>query len=132
MASYNLKNKKTKLSDIAFIINGYSPKVGTKEQRRTLILSGRNIKDNQIITTSKDKYLDKVQKSNHLASIIQPGDILVTAIFENIKIYEYKDHDPQAIASKNIKIIRSEDDYLSKYLKVRYCSINSKRIARTV
>ena len=118
LASYNLKNKKTKLSDIAFIINGYSPKkLEQKNKGELLILSGRNIKDNQIITTSKDKYLDKVQKSNHLASIIQPGDILVTAIFENIKIYEYKDHDPQAIASKNIKIIRSEDDYLSKYLK---------------
>ena len=115
-SDYKITSEKKKISEVAYVINGYAPKKEElKDKGDFLILSGKNIKENSIIKTKKDKYIIGLQNSNKIECILQPGDIIITTIFENIKIYEYKESDIPAIASNNVKIIRSDDDYLGQY-----------------
>jgi len=110
-------SKKTTLGEYATIINGYNPK---KEERKNkgkfLIVGGRNIVNNQLIKIEKDSYLSELNSSSQEKYVLRTGDIIITSLFKERKIYQYKDSDPKAIANNSLKIIRSEDnEYLNEY-----------------
>ena len=116
-----IQSKKTKLRDIATVVNGYQAQKNEKKSSgEYLLVSGKNIQNNSLITSEKDVYLDAVRNRNSMKCILQQGDILISTIFNNRKIYQFKDLDPNCIASNNIKIIRSaKSDYLANYLQTK-------------
>jgi hypothetical protein len=118
LSSFNIKKDKISLSEISCVINGYIPnKSEIKAEGEFLLLGIKNIKNSSIIKNKNDRFIDKVQNSKNLKSILQPGDILIAFNFDKFSIYNYTDNDPKAIASRNVKVIRSNDDYLGQYLK---------------
>ncbi|MBK8448729.1 MAG: hypothetical protein IPL42_01360 [Saprospiraceae bacterium] len=60
--------------------------------------------------------------------ILQPGDIVISTIFNDLKMYVYQAGDVSAIASNNLAIIRSsKQDYILSYLQTD----EGKRIFKT-
>jgi len=114
-----LQIEKIKLGDFSTIINGYSAKKDDKKiDGEFLFLGGRNIQDDLLVKTKHDSYLSGVRNDSSMKCIIKPGDIIISTLFKNRKIYQFKETDPKSIASNNIKIIRSDDnEYLMKYLQ---------------
>lgn len=136
-----LKGKEVKkLKDIAEIIKGYSFRsVELKVKGQYLILSGRNIKNGKIILTNRDKYCNLIKNQRFRNRVLQEGDIYISLIFRDPKIYIYKKNDIPAIINQNGAIIRSRNNkYIAEYLKtlegkeVFEKQIDRKRVGRVI
>lgn len=116
-----LENFKTvKLSDLAEVIKGKS--INSKlltDYGDFLYLKPINIQNEKLIIDKHSKYFKRnVLKESDYNCIIQPGDIIISTVFSDFKMYTYEKNDPPAFASNNIAIIRSsEQDYINSYLK---------------
>jgi len=88
-----------------------------KKDGKYLIYSNRNIKDNKFVSTDRDNYADEIGDRRFADCILQEGDIVVSLIFDQRKLYIYRKHDPLSVISQNFAIIRShENEYLKTYL----------------
>lgn len=117
----DLKSFQTKeLKDLAEIIKG---KVITSnelnEKGDFLYLKPTHIQKDKLVVESALKFVLKEDISpNDFKYIIQPGDIIVSTIFNDLKIYIYQAGDIPAIASSNLVIIRSSNqDYILSFLQ---------------
>jgi SAM-dependent methyltransferase len=131
LLTFDIKN----LEDLAKIYRGtnYNPEV-TKDNGQYLVLSGRNIKDGVVLHTAKDKFVDGIDINNK-NNILQPGDIVISLIFNDRKLYLYKQSDPIAVISSNCVIIRSfENEYIKTYLNTeegkRVLTLQMERIKK--
>jgi hypothetical protein len=82
------------ISELAIVCLGYSPR--PKERRQDgkyLLIGGRNIKDGRLVTTDKDSYIDDISKNSFRRAIAQPGDIILSTLFDRRKLYIYKSTD---------------------------------------
>jgi len=108
------------LSELAEIYAGYSPK---PEERRNsgeyLLLGGRNISGGHFNLTEKDSYVNVVEKNSFKNAIVQPGDIIVSTLFDRRKLYIYKQTDTKAVVNNSCAIIRAPqaNDYIISYLR---------------
>jgi hypothetical protein len=92
-----------------------------KDEGEFLYLTGRNIKNGELILKDGDKFIDFSieDKKKFEKSILKPGDIIITTLWDNKKIYQYKKIDPPSVSSGNQIILRTNvNDYLSKYFKI--------------
>jgi type I restriction enzyme M protein len=92
-----------------------------KDEGEFLYLTGRNIKNGELILKDRDKFIDFSidDKKKFEKSILKPGDIIITTLWDNKKIYQYKKTDYPSISSGNQIILRTNvNDYLSKYFKI--------------
>lgn len=115
-----LKGKDVKLiEEMADVFIGYSPKpLERLERGEYLIVGGRNIKDSFFIKTKKDKYINYIDTPSFERAILQPGDIIVSLLFKERKLYIYKESDPKAVLSSSCAIIHSpHNEYILTYLK---------------
>lgn len=80
-----------------------------------------HIQDGKFKTDKSSKYINKKDlKESDFKYILQPGDILISNVFNDLKMYVYNSNDPQAFASNNLAIIRSsERDYIFSYLQTK-------------
>ncbi|MBK7245619.1 MAG: N-6 DNA methylase [Saprospiraceae bacterium] len=108
------------LQDLAEIIKGKMIPADTlKEKGDYLYLKPVHIQKDGLKLDSALKYA-----SNYFLSekdfkyILQPGDIVISTIFNDLKMYVYQSSDVSAIASDNMAIIRSsKQDYILSYLQ---------------
>jgi len=110
------------LSELAQIIHGaYIPSEDVFVKGDFLYLLPRHIKDNLIDSSSANKYvLKSTVPDRFVKCIAQPGDIIISIIFNDLKLYVFKHDDPPCIVSNNMAIIRSiNDDYIISYLKTK-------------
>ncbi|MBC8213041.1 MAG: N-6 DNA methylase [Candidatus Marinimicrobia bacterium] len=118
----NLQYTKKKLKYYEGIFRGYSiPSQELKDEGEILYLTGKNIKNGELVLKDGDKYLDFSDKyfNKYEKSMLKPGDIIITTLWDNKKIYQFKETDPPSFSSGNQIILRTkENDYLSKYLKI--------------
>jgi hypothetical protein len=108
------------ISELAIVLPGYSPRPEErKRDGKYLLIGGRNIKDGRLVTTNKDSYIDDQSKNSFRRAIVQPGDIIVSTLFDKRKLYIYQDTDPRAVVNNSCAIIRSPDnnDYIVSYLR---------------
>lgn len=126
-----LRNNDIKeLHELAIVYRGYSPNqsddisvIGDQnpediDQNKFLLLGGRNIYNGSIQLTKKDRYIELNKKDTFQRSILKPGDIIISLLFANRKIYFYSLQDPSAVVNSSCAIIRSPDNkYLYTYLK---------------
>lgn len=108
------------ISELGSVYPGYSPRRDERQRSgRYLLIGGRNIKDGRLATTDKDTYVDEVGKESFRRAIAQPGDIIVSTLFETRKVYIYKDSDPRGVVNNSCAIIRTSDnnDYIVSYLR---------------
>lgn len=108
------------LSELADIYPGYSPKSNERlHSGEYLSIGGRNINNGQLILTNKDAYINKTSKSSFLNAIAQPGDIIVSTLFDRRKLYIYQKSDPKAIINSSCAIVRAPqaNDYIISYLR---------------
>lgn len=117
------KNSKVELitlGKLALIYSGYSPPPDERQEKgKYLLLGGRNIKDGKLVKTKKDSYIDKVSKNSFLRAIAQPGDIIVSTLFDRRKLYIYKEEDSPSVVNNSCAIVRAPDknDYIISYLR---------------
>ena len=105
-----------KLSDI---INGaYIPSNEIVDEGDFLYLTPRHIQNNSIDATRAKKYVSKKSvPERFIKCIAQPGDIVISTIFNELKLYVIKHDDPPVIVSNSMTIIRSiNDDYIVSFL----------------
>ena len=110
----------TPISELALVYPGYSPRPEERKQSgKYLLVGGRNIKDGRLITTEKDSYINDLPKKSFRRAIAQPGDIIVSTLFDRRKLYIYRDTDPLAVVNNSCAIIRAPDknDYIVSYLR---------------
>jgi hypothetical protein len=126
-----LNNFQTKeLQELAEIIKGKMvPADNLKPKGDYLYIKPLHIKDNRLNLESSLKYVsnDDLTERDYKC-ILQPGDIVISTIFNELKLYVYQEGDVAAIASNNLAIIRSaKQDYILSYLQTD----EGKRIFKT-
>lgn len=117
-----LKGQEVKeIQEIAEIYGGYLFKTEErKESGKYLILSGKNIQHGKLITTDKDKYSSYIENSRFNNAILQDGDIFISLIFNDPKLYFYRKSDTPAVINQNCAIIRSRfNKYITTYLQTK-------------
>ena len=108
------------LKELATIIPGYS---ALPAERRTagryLLIGGRNLKDERLITTDKDSYADDIAKNSFYRAVARAGDIIVSTLFNARKLHIYRREDPRAVVNNSCAIIRApeQNDYIASYLR---------------
>jgi len=112
--------KTVPLKELAQVFNGKY--IGLKDLSDTgqfIYLKPTHIQDGKLSTNKSFRYVNKKKlKESDLKYIAQPGDLLISTIFENQKIFVYKEDDFPAFVSSNLAIIRSsKQDYISTYLQ---------------
>ncbi len=118
------------LQELADIIKGkVIPADTLKELGDYLYLKPVHIQKEGLKTESALKYVSKADLSEKdYRYILQPGDIVISTIFNDLKMYVYQTGDVSAIASNNLAIIRSsKQDYILSYLQTD----EGKRIFKT-
>lgn len=118
------------LQELADIIKGKMIPADTlKELGDYLYLKPVHIQKEGLKTESALKYVSKVDLTEKdYRYILQPGDIVISTIFNDLKMYVYQTGDIPAIASNNLAIIRSsKQDYILSYLQTD----EGKRIFKT-
>lgn len=117
-----LKGKDVKyLEKIAEVIPGYSPKQNERLGRgEYLIFGGRNIKDSALRLTKQDSYINQIDKPSFRRAVLKPGDITISLLFRERKLYVYKEDDPKAVLSSSCALIRSpHSEYILTYLETK-------------
>lgn len=126
-----LDNFQTKeLQELAEIIKGkIIPTDTLKTKGDYLYLKPIHIKDGRLNLVSGLKYVSNDDLSERdYKYILQPGDIVISTIFNDLKMYVYQAGDEAAFASNNMAIIRSaKHDYILSYLQTE----DGKRIFKT-
>lgn len=118
------------LQELADIIKGKMIPADTlKELGDFLYLKPVHIQKEGMKTESALKYVSKADLTKKdYRYILQPGDIVISTIFNDLKMYVYLTGDVPAIASNNLAIIRSsKQDYILSYLQTD----EGKRIFKT-
>lgn len=118
------------LSELAEILNGRNiASEKLLDEGQLLYLKPIHIQGEKLVATKGLKYVNKEQLSERdYNCILLPGDIVVSTIFNDLKMYVYKAGDTPAFASNNLAIIRSSNqDYILSYLQTE----EGKRIFRT-
>lgn len=108
------------LKEISEIIKGIYLKPSEHPSKNNYVyLTPVHIKDHTLNIENATKFIDRDSISdNQNKYIIKEGDIIISTIFNDLKMYVYKENDPPAIASNNLAIIRSNnDDYIISYLQ---------------
>lgn len=108
------------LQELADIIKGKMIPADTlKKLGDYLYLKPVHIQKEGLNTESALKYVSKADLTEKdYRYILQPGDIVISTIFNDLKMYVYQIGDVPAIASNNLAIIRSsKQDYILSYLQ---------------
>ncbi len=108
------------LQDLAEIIKGkMMPAETLKEQGDYLYLKPVHIQKEGLNVGSAMKYVSKdALTEKDFKCILQSGDIIISTVFNDLKMYIYQEGNTPAIASNNIAIIRSsKQDYIFSYLQ---------------
>ena len=109
-----------KISELATVIPGFSPKPDErKRDGRYILVGGRNIKGGKLVKTDVDSYVDELNRESFRRAIAVPGDIIVSTLFDRRKLYVYSQEDPPAVINNSCAIIRSgqSGDYIVSYLR---------------
>lgn len=108
------------IGELAEVIAGFSPR--PEERRKTgkyLLLGGRNIRNDDLVTTSADSYVNDIAKGSFQRAIARPGDLIVSTLFDRRKLLVYAADGPLAVVNSSCAIIRSAQtgDYIVSYLR---------------
>ncbi len=84
-----------------------------------MLLGGRNLKDGRLLKTDKDSYAEAIPRPSFQRAIAQPGDVVVSTLFDRRKLYLYREGDPPAVVNNSCAIIRAgkQSDYILSYLR---------------
>jgi SAM-dependent methyltransferase len=118
------------LQELADIIKGKMIPTDTlKEHGDFLYLKPVHIQKEGLKTETSLKYIsnDGLSEKDY-RYILQPGDIVISTVFNDLKMYVYQHGDIPAVISNNLAIIRSsKQDYIMSYLQ----TVEGKRIFHT-
>lgn len=108
------------LSELAVVLRGYSPR--SEERKRVgkyLLVGGRNLRDGRLVRTEQDSHIDDLPKGSFQRAIVQPGDIVISTLFDRRKLYIYRETDPPSVINNSCAIIRAPEtnDYIISYLR---------------
>lgn len=109
-----------KISELATVIPGFSPKPGERKNRgKYLLISGRNIQASGLILTKKDSFADEIDRESFRRARAIEGDIIVSTLFDTRKLHIYDLRDRPGVVTSSCAIIRSPDrtDYILSYLR---------------
>ncbi len=117
------------LEDLAEIIRGaYIKQDRKKSQGNYLLIRPIDIKDNTVLVSEKSRYINVLDSKAEERALAQPGDILISTVFNQGKIYRVKQNDPPIVVSNNMVILRGTDN---DYLKVYFDTEKGREIFKT-
>ncbi|MCU1335919.1 MAG: hypothetical protein JWO19_1500 [Bryobacterales bacterium] len=108
------------IGELATVILGFSPKpIERTKSGRYLLLGGRNLQRGQLVATDADSYVNTIDRASFQRAIAQPGDIIVSTLFDRRKLYLFQPDDPRAVVNSSCAIIRAgkQSDYIVSYLR---------------
>ncbi|GAB5538321.1 MAG: hypothetical protein Salg2KO_04240 [Salibacteraceae bacterium] len=110
------------ISELATLINGVAiNRNQLNESEGILYLKPLHIGDSGIDLSKKSQYVRIEQLDERQSrAILAPGDIVMSRVLNDLRMFIYKESDPPAIASQLLVIIRGRDnDYIKSYLNSR-------------
>lgn len=107
-----------KLKELNGIFRGRQPDNQTNSSGKFLYLTGKNIKNGELILNAdSDKFVNVDEKNNKY--ILKSGDIIVSSLWKNRKVYSHKKKTPPCFVGNNWIVLRTQkNSYLSNYFKV--------------
>ena len=116
----NMKAQTKKISELASVIPGFSPKPDERKSKgKYLLIGGRNISGGKLTATEKDSFVDEIARDSFERAKVIPGDIIVSTLFDRRKVYIYQPNDLPGVVNNSCAIIRSgeQSDYIVSFLK---------------
>ena len=112
------RRKFAALKELANVHSGYSASPSERRKQGPYrLLTGRNLSGLELRCLDHDEFVAESDKPSFRRCILQEGDILVSTLFEERKLYSYKHTDPPAVAANSLAVIRPlKDTFLSDYL----------------
>lgn len=112
------RRKFAALKELANVHSGYSANPGERRKQGPYrLLTGRNLSGLELRRLDHDEFVAESDKPSFRRCILQEGDILVSTLFEERKLYIYKHTDPPAVAANSLAVIRPlKDTFLRDYL----------------
>ncbi|WP_405576852.1 N-6 DNA methylase [Winogradskyella sp. Asnod2-B02-A] len=108
-----------KLSELTNILRGaYIPRDEKRETGKFLLLKPSEIKDGKLQINERSSFVDEIKNPNHQRYIAILGDIVISTMFNQAKIYCITENDPPIIVTNKLVILRgSENEYLKVYFE---------------
>lgn len=110
------------LHELAEVFKGRTiPKFSLKDQGDFLYLRPTNIQKSSLIPELSSKFVLKSDLNESMYKyILQPGDIVLSMVFNEVKTYLYKVGDYPSFVSSSLAIIRSsKHDYIFSFLQTK-------------
>jgi hypothetical protein len=109
-----------RIEELATVVAGFSPRrIERRKAGQYLLIGGRNIRDGALVTTDADSYVDFFDRQSFRRAIAEPGDIIVSTLFDRRKVYIFQESDPPSVVNSSCAIIRSatQGNYIISYLR---------------
>jgi hypothetical protein len=112
------RTKLAPLSMLAQVYPGYSPRPTERcRQGPYRVLTGRNLSGLVLRYFDQDDFVSESDRPSFKRSVLREGDIIVSTLFTERKLYIFKRSDPLAVAGDSLALIRPRDDsFLRDYL----------------
>jgi len=92
----------------------------TRERRKQgqyRLLTGRNLSGLELKYSDGDDFVVDSGRPSFQRSVLREGDIIVSTLFEERKLYVFKHSDPPAVAGNSLAVVRPvRDSFLCDYL----------------
>jgi hypothetical protein len=112
------RRKFAPLKTLAFVYAGYTPR--PSERRREgqyRVLTGRNLSGLTLRYFDHDDFVSQCGRPSFQRAILRDGDIIVSTLFVERKLYILKSSDLSAVAGDSLAMVRPrEDTFLRDYL----------------
>ncbi|MGD0460795.1 MAG: RNA-binding domain-containing protein [Terriglobia bacterium] len=110
------RRKLASLKSLADVYAGYKPSERSRQGPYRL-LTGRNLSGLELRLFDQDDFVSESTRPSFRRSVLREGDILVSTLFDERKLYIFKQSDPRAVAGDSLAVIRPrEDTFLRDYL----------------
>ena len=109
------------LSELAEVLRG--PMIQSsllQNEGKFLVISGRNIQNGLLVQTERDRFINDLPNKKFYQTVLREGDIIISLIFNDRKLYTYKKGDPPAVINHNCAVIRSVNNpFIKLYLQTK-------------
>ena len=109
------------LSDLAEVLRGLIIDSSLlRNEGKFLVISGKNIQNGILMRTDRDRFINNLPEKRFCQTVLHEGDIIISLIFNDRKLYTYKKGDPPAVINHNCAIIRSVNNpFIKLYLQTK-------------
>ncbi len=112
------RRKLASIKSLADVYPGYCTRPSERSRQGLYrLLTGRNLSGLELRLFDHDDFVSESTRPSFRRSVLREGDILVSTLFDERKLYIFKQSDPRVVAGDSLAVIRPrEDTFLRDYL----------------